>query len=159
MAYALDGFANAAEALVGRAVGAKDSAGLRVAVRRSLQWCVGAALIIATAFAVAGPGIVDLLTSLEPVRQVTREYLPWAVVAPLVCVWCYLYDGVFVGATLARQMRDSMLISLVLFIGLWWLLRPWANHGLWLAFMGFNAARGLLQHFWFARLQAQGRLA
>jgi MATE family multidrug resistance protein len=158
MAYALDGFANAAEALVGRAIGARDREGLRLAVRRSMQWCAGAALLIAAVYAITGPAIVDLLTTLESVRVTTDEYLPWMVAAPLICAWCYLYDGVYVGATRSREMRDTMLLSLALFLLAWWLLRPLGNHGLWLAFMLFNAARGISQHLWFNRLEASGRL-
>ena len=158
MAYALDGLANAAEALVGRAIGARDREGLHLAVRRSLSWCAGVAVLIATAYAIAGPAIVALLTDLPEVRETTNTYLPWIVAAPVICAWCYLYDGVYVGATLSREMRDTMLLSLVGFLVAWWLLRPLGNHGLWLAFMLFNAARALFQHLWFNRLDARGRL-
>ncbi len=158
MAYALDGFANAAEALVGRAIGARDREGLHLAVRRSISWCAGVAVLIATAYAIAGPAIVALLTDLPEVRETTNTYLPWIVAAPVICAWCYLYDGVYVGATLSREMRDTMLLSLVGFLVAWWLLRPLGNHGLWLAFMLFNAARAVFQHLWFNRLDARGRL-
>ena len=158
MAYALDGFANAAEALVGRAIGARDREGLHLAVRRSMSWCAGVAVLIATAYAIAGPAIVELLTDLPEVRDTTNTYLPWIVAAPVICAWCYLYDGVFVGATLSREMRDTMLLSLAGFLLAWWLLRPLGNHGLWLAFMLFNAARAAFQHVWFNRLDARGRL-
>jgi multidrug resistance protein, MATE family len=158
MAYALDGFANAAEALVGRAMGARDREGLHLAVRRSMSWCAGVAVLIATAYAIAGPAIVAMLTDLPEVRDTTNTYLPWLVAAPVICAWCYLYDGVYVGATLSREMRDTMLLSLGIFLCLWWALRGFGNHGLWLAFMLFNAARAALQHLWFNKLDAQGRL-
>lgn len=158
MAYALDGFANAAEALVGRAVGARDRDALRLAVRHSMQWCAGAAAVVALTYALVGPSIVDAMTNLDSVRATTREYLPWMIAAPLVCAWCYLYDGVYVGATRSREMRDTMLLALGVFLLSVWLLRGWGNHGLWLAFMLFNAARGIGQHLWFNHLQAAGRL-
>jgi MATE family, multidrug efflux pump len=158
MAYALDGFANAAEALVGRAIGARDREGLRLAVRHSMQWCAGAAAVVAVVYALAGSSIVDAMTNLDAVRATTREYLPWMIAAPLICAWCYLYDGVYVGATRSREMRDTMLLALGVFLLSAWLLRGWGNHGLWLAFMLFNAARGIGQHLWFNHLQAAGNL-
>jgi MATE family multidrug resistance protein len=144
--YALDGFANAAEALVGRAVGARDGALLRHAILRNGQWSIGIAVPISIAFAIAGPSLIDALTSQAPVAAAARDYLPWLVLMPLVGAWAYLFDGVFVGATLAREMRNTMLIAAVaVYLPAWWLLRPLGNHGLWLAFILFNAARGIAQ--------------
>jgi MATE family multidrug resistance protein len=145
LAYGLDGFANAAEVLVGRAVGARDAKRLRLAVRRSMQWTAGLALGVALAYAVGGSALLALFTSLPDVHATAVHHLGWLVLAPLVCAWTYLYDGVFVGATLSRAMRDSMLASVAVFIGAWWLLRPLDNHGLWAAFLIFNGARGATQ--------------
>lgn len=142
LAYGLDGFANAAEALVGHAQGAGDARGRTLAVRRSLQWTAALAALVALAYLGAGAALVGLLTSLPEVLRTAYTYLPWLVAAPLVCAWAYVYDGIFVGATLSRQMRDTMLAALVVFLLAWWLLRPWGNHGLWAAFLLFNAARG-----------------
>jgi MATE family multidrug resistance protein len=145
LAYGLDGFANAAEVLVGRATGARDAAALRAAVRRSLQWTAGVAACVALAYALGGHALLALLTSLPDVRALAAAHLPWLVAAPLVCAWAYLYDGVFVGATLSREMRDTMLFAVLVFAGAWWLLQPLGNHGLWAAFLLFNGARGLAQ--------------
>jgi MATE family multidrug resistance protein len=84
-----------------------------------------------------------VLTDQADVAATAREYLPWLVAAPLVGAWAYLFDGVFVGATLARDMRNTMLFAaLAVYLPAWWLLAPMGNHGLWLAFILFNAARG-----------------
>jgi len=157
--YALDGFANAAESLVGRAVGARDLAQLRRAVRLSAGWTLAVALVLSVAFALAGWLAIELLTSQQALRELAHRYLPWLVVAPLVGCWAYLYDGVFVGATLNRQMRDTMLFAAcVVYLPAWWLLRPFGNHGLWLAFTLFLAARGAAQWWVLRGLVRSGRL-
>jgi len=159
-AYALDGFANAAEALVGQAVGARDPAALREAIRLSARWTLGVAVALSTLFALAGWLAIDMLTSQPALRETARIYLPWLVITPLVGCWAYLYDGVFVGATLTRQMRDTMLFAaLAVYLPAWYLLRPLGNHGLWLAFTLFLGARGLAQWWVMRRLERSGRLA
>jgi MATE family multidrug resistance protein len=158
-AYALDGFANAAESLVGRAVGARDPAALHRAIGLSARWSLGVAAVLAVLFAVAGPPAIDLLTSQASLRELTRAYLPWLVLAPLVGCWAYLFDGVFVGAMFMRQMRDTMLFAAcVVYLPAWWLLQPLGNHGLWLAFTLFSAARGMAQWWVLRRLARRGRL-
>lgn len=151
--YALDGFANAAESLVGRAVGAADTDALRRALSLSAQWSLGVALALAALFWAGGPLLVDLMTTQPELRALAREYLPWLVALPLVGCWAFLFDGVFVGATLTRQMRDTMLFAaLAVYLPAWWLLRPLGNHGLWLAFLLFFAARGAAQAWLLWRL-------
>lgn len=154
--YALDGFANAAESLVGRAIGARDTGMLQGSLRLSTQWTLWIALALSLAFAAGGPAAVDLMTSQPVLRGLARDYLPWLVAAPLVGCWAYLFDGVFVGAMMTRQMRDTMLFAaLAVYLPAWWLLRPFGNHGLWAAFMLFNAARGGAQ--WWVLRRARHR--
>jgi len=142
-AYALDGFANAAESLAGRAIGARDPSMLHGALRLSALWTLGVALVLSIAFALGGPLAIDLMTSQPALRALARDYLPWLVAAPLAGCWAYFFDGVFVGATMTRQMRDTMLFAaLAVYLPAWWLLRPFGNHGLWAAFTLFNVARG-----------------
>lgn len=144
LALGLDGFAHAAEALVGRAIGRGDARALRRAVFDTAAWSVLAACGYTLLFAAAGPWITSMLTDLAPVRAAVGHYLPWLVAAPLLCVWCFLLDGVFIGATRGAEMRNTMLVaSFLVFLPAWWLLRPLGNHGLWLAFMLFFVARGL----------------
>lgn len=159
LAYALDGIANAAEALVGRAIGAGDGAGLLLAVRRTLAWSLTFAAVFFVVYLAAGPALVALLTDLPGVRATALEYLPWLVVAPLVSVWSFFYDGVYVGATRSREMRVVMTgAALLVFLPAWYLARDAGNHALWLAFTLFMAARGLAMHVWFRRLVASATL-
>ncbi|MDH4108471.1 MAG: MATE family efflux transporter [Gammaproteobacteria bacterium] len=150
LSFALDGFAHAAEALVGKAVGRRSRHALERSVAITLRWSLYVALGFAALYATAGRGLVLLLTDLEEVRLAAFDYLPWMVVSPLVSVWSFLYDGVFVGATRAREMRDVMLLSAVaVFLPAWYLLQPLGNHGLWLAFMLFMASRGIGMHLFY----------
>jgi MATE family multidrug resistance protein len=152
LSFALDGFAHAAEALVGKAVGQRSSGALQSAVAITLRWSLYVALGFAFLYATAGRGFVLLLTDLDDVRRTTFEYLPWMIASPLVSVWSFLYDGVFVGATRAREMRDVMLLAtFAVFLPAWYLLQPLGNHGLWLAFMLFMATRGLGMHWYYRR--------
>ena len=154
MAYGLDGFANAAEALAGKAIGARNIKAFRQAVRVSLIWSLIVAAIFSLGFLVFGRGIVNLLTTLAEVRETTYQYLPWVMVSPLLSVWSFLYDGVFVGGTRAREMRNTMLFSmLVIYLPAFYLLQPLGNHGLWLAFMLFMCARGISMHYLYKRIR------
>lgn len=144
MAYGLDGFAHAVEALAGRAVGNGNRGEFRTVVRACLRWSLGTALVFALGYGAFGAAVVYLLTNLPEVRATALQYLPWMVLSPFVSVWPFLWDGVFIGATRAREMRDTMLISaFLIYLPAWWLLQPFGNHGLWAALMIFFAARGL----------------
>jgi MATE family multidrug resistance protein len=151
--YALDGIAHAAEALVGKAVGAADRAGLQQVVARGLRWSLLLAGAFTLAYSLSGGPIIDALTSIEAIRAAARDYLPWLALLPLVSAWSFLYDGVFVGATWSAQMRQVMMASAALvFLPAWYLAQPLGNHALWLAFTAFMAARGIGMHLWFRRL-------
>ncbi|MEM7281201.1 MAG: MATE family efflux transporter, partial [Pseudomonadota bacterium] len=157
MAYGLDGFANAAEALVGKAIGARERAGLLRAVQVCLQWSFGVSLIFAVGYWFLGSHLVELLTSLPEVLSTASEYLPWVVILPIISVWSFAYDGIFVGATKAREMRDAMVLSTFgVFVPTWWMSKGLDNHGLWLAFSLFMLARGVFMHLWFRRMLSRG---
>ncbi|MBT8091590.1 MAG: MATE family efflux transporter [Gammaproteobacteria bacterium] len=150
--FGLDGLAHAAEALVGKAIGQKRRDALEESVRLTLKWSLFFAIGFTALYLLAGPLIIRVLTDLPDVRATAMHYLPWMIVSPLVSVWCFLYDGVYVGATRARPMRDIMLVStLVVFLPAWYLLQPFGNHGLWLAFMLFMASRGIGMHVGYRR--------
>lgn len=152
LAFALDGLAHAAEALVGKAVGSRSRAALQQAVTLTLRWSLLIALMFCGIFYLGGPLLIDVLTNLAPVRETTLTYLPWLVLSPIVSVWSFLYDGVFVGATRAREMRDIMVIStVVVFLPAWYALQFLGNHGLWLAFTLFMASRGIGMHYYYRR--------
>ncbi len=151
-AYFLDGLAFAAESLVGRAVGAANRAGLVAAARITTVWAVGLAALAASIIAIFGPALIDLLTIDEATRAAARVYLPWVAAAPLLGVWAFQLDGIFIGATRTVDMRNAMLLSLAIFLAGWWLLTPFANHGLWAALHVHYLARiGTLAYF-FPRL-------
>lgn len=143
-AYGLDGFAFAAEALVGAAVGARDRRALRLAARRSSLWALLTGAAFAAAFAALGPWLIDLMAEPADIRAEARAFLPWLVALPLVSVWCFQLDGIFIGATRTATMRNAMLVSLLIYLAAWAMLAPaLGNHGLWAAFLVFFAARGL----------------
>ena len=105
LSYALDGIALAAEALTGKAIGSKNDAGLREVVGRTLRWSLIFAADFTGVYYVAGTQIIDLQTNIPSVQETARIYLPWLIASPLISVWSFFYDGVFVGATRSREMR------------------------------------------------------
>ena len=140
----LDGFANAAEAMVGRAIGSRDRRAFSAAVITSGFWSLVIAVGFSLFYVLAGTALINLMTNLDEVRTAACRYLPWVMLLPLVGVWCFLLDGIFIGATRGREMRDTLLISTFLvFIPAWYGLRFLGNHGLWLAMLLFFAARGV----------------
>ncbi|MEJ2127760.1 MAG: MATE family efflux transporter [Woeseiaceae bacterium] len=141
---ALDGFAHAAEALVGKAIGQQNRDALQHSVRLCLKWSLYFAAGLFLLYLTFGPLMIRMLTDLDDVRETAIRYLPWLILSPLVSVWSFLYDGVYVGATRAREMRDIMLFSsIAVFLPAWFLLQGLGNHGLWLAFTLFMASRGI----------------
>lgn len=143
-AYALDGFAFAAEALVGQATGARAPHRVRRAAIVTGQWGGGGAALLAATFALAGPALIDLMSTAPEVRATARGFLPWIVAAPLIGIASWMFDGIFIGATLTREMRNAMLASVAVYAGAVMILLPaFGNHGLWAALMVLNATRGL----------------
>jgi MATE family multidrug resistance protein len=143
-AFFLDGFAFAAEALVGQAIGARSVLAARRASLLSMQWGVGAVLCLTLVYLAAGPALIDLMTTAPNVRLVARDYLPWLCAAPIVGVWAWMLDGIFIGATLTRAMRQTMLFSVIAYgVALMVLVPLWGNHGLWAALMVLNITRGI----------------
>lgn len=160
MAYVLDGFANSAESLAGRAAGARDREQLARVIARCFVWTFGFAALITLVYAFAGPQIIRIVTSVPEVVSNTMRYLPWIVVAPLVCAAAFLYDGVFVGLRRPGAMLGIMFTSLfVVFLPVWWATRGLGNHGLWLSFTLFNLARGVQQHLLLRRWLKTGAVA
>ena len=143
MAYGLDGFAHAAEALVGAAAGARDRAAFRRAVRVTLLWSALGALLFALVYWAAGGWIVARLTDQAGIRAVALQYLPWAAISPIVSVWGFLLDGVFIGATQTQSLMRAMVVSFAIFIAATLAaVGPFGNHGLWFALLLFMVARG-----------------
>ncbi len=151
-AYFLDGLAFAAEALVGRAIGASHRAGLRATARMTTLWSAAFAGAISLALIVFGTLVIDTLTVDAAVRAASRTYLPWAAAAPLLGVWAFQLDGIFIGATRSVDMRNAMLTSLAIFLVAWWLLTPYDNHGLWAALYVHYLARIATLSYYYPRL-------
>ncbi|HWU77211.1 MAG TPA: MATE family efflux transporter [Rhodanobacter sp.] len=149
-AFALDGLANAVEALSGAAIGAGDPVALRRALVIAGGWSLMGSVLFAVFFALAGHGFIDLQTDMAGVRAIAYQYLPYLALLPLIGMWSYLLDGLFVGATRAREMRDTMLLAGAIFTLLAFGLHGWGNHGLWLALLGFMLARAVAMA-WVAR--------
>lgn len=140
-AYFLDGLAFAAEALVGRAIGARHRAGLIVAARMTTAWAGAVAIAISGLLAVGGTTLIDVMTVDEAARAAARIYLPWAAAAPLLGVWAFQLDGIFIGATRTAEMRDAAIVTVILYLLAWRLFLPLGNHGLWAALYVQYAAR------------------
>ena len=140
--YGLDGFANATEALVGEAIGARRVADFRAVLKASSVSAFTVAATLSLVYFAFGRNLIALFTNQQAVRVLAAQYLPWLIVLPLVAVWSFLLDGVFIGATRAQELRDSMLISLAGYLGLAVLLKArFGNHGLWCAMLAFMALR------------------
>jgi len=140
--YGLDGFANATEALVGEAIGAQRVSDFRSVLKASSVSAFSVAGAISFLYLIFGRHIIAIFTNQDAVRSLAEEFLPWLIVLPLVAVWSFLLDGVFIGATRAQELRDSMLISLIGFLGLAVVLTArFGNHGLWCAMLAFMALR------------------
>lgn len=157
LSYGLDGLAHAVEALTGRAIGSGDRGAFHLAVRAVIGWSLGLAVVFSLIYAAGGPGIIRLLTDLPQVRASALRYLPWMVVSPLISVWPFVFDGIYIGATRAREMRNMMLLAVLgAYLPAWFLLQPWGNNGLWAAFMIFLVARGAGLGWLYRRIEARG---
>ncbi len=143
-AYALDGFALAAETLVGQALGRRDRAGLRRGAILTGGWGLAICVGLAVAFAVFGPAIIHTMTTAPEVQTAARAYLPYMVAAPVVGVAAWMLDGVFIGATRTGDMRNMMVLSAaVYFAAVVPLMAAFGNHGLWIALLLSFVARGV----------------
>jgi MATE family multidrug resistance protein len=151
--YGLDGFAHAAEAILGEAVGRRDRAAFRRGMRVVFLWAGIIGALNLAVYAVAGHGIIALITSIPEVRAAAGQHLIWPVLMPLISVWAYTYDGVYLAATRTRIMRNTVLASFIAFLIALYVLTPLlGNAGLWLAVATFLGCRGLLLHLFFPRV-------
>lgn len=153
-AFFLDGFAFGAEALVGSAIGARNRFRLAEAVKLTSLWAVVLSVLLSSAFLVLGGFWIDFLTTSPEVREAARVYLPWAALMPFISVACFQLDGIFIGATRAREMRNASFLSTGAFFLFWYLLLPFGNHGLWAALALFNITRAFALGRYYPRLTA-----
>lgn len=159
-AYALDGFAAAAESLVGQALGAKNVARLRRGAILTSGWGAAICAGLAVVFAVFGGTIIDTMTTASEVQDAARVYLPYMVAAPIVGVASWMFDGIFIGATRSRDMRNMMIVSALAYFGavipLMW---AFGNHGLWLGLLFSFVVRGVTLGWKYPALEASARAA
>ena len=153
-AYALDGFAFAAEALVGKSVGAASVMGMRAASLRTSLWAVGASLVMALGFWIIGPFVIDVMTTAPEVRLAARDFLPFVVVLCVLGVGAYMLDGIFIGATGTREMRNTVVLAVAIYGLIAWVSVPvWGNPALWGALIVLNGLRGVFLGLLYPRLE------
>ncbi|WP_237700524.1 MATE family efflux transporter [Methylophaga thiooxydans] len=146
MAYVLDGFANATEVMTGNAIGQSDRHRLKRSLVLNGAWSFFVACLFSFVYYFFGNQIINLLTSIDAVSASATDYLFWVILAPVIGVWSYLLDGLFVGATLGREMRNTMLFAtFCCYLPAWFLLQGFGNHGLWAALIILLAARSIAQ--------------
>lgn len=151
--FGLDGFAHAAEAILGESVGRRDRESFRVGMRVVFLWAGAVGALNAFIYAAAGHGIIALMTNIPEVRAAAGDYLPWPALMPLISVWAFTYDGIYLAATSTRIMRNTVIASFLGFLAVLYTLAPaYGNAGLWAAVATFLGARGLLLHLYFPRV-------
>ncbi|WP_244629705.1 MATE family efflux transporter [Martelella limonii] len=141
----LDGFATAAEQLAGRAIGAFYRPSFDRVIRLTTLWGIVMAVIVSATFFFTGPAVVALIAPIPETQALAQAYLPYAAIMPLVGVIAFQMDGVFIGATWSREMRNLMLVSLACYFAIWAVLQPlFGNHGLWIAMLAFQGVRSIV---------------
>ncbi|RAP40102.1 MATE family efflux transporter [Rhodovulum viride] len=156
--YALDGFAFAAESLVGQAMGAASVLALRRSAVLTSLWGLLSVVVLAAIFAGWGGAIVDLMTTAPEVRAEARVFLPYMVAVPVAGIGAWMLDGIFIGATRTADMRNMMVISAAIYAAAVALLLPlFGNHGLWLALLLSYVARGVTLGLRYPALEAAAR--
>ena len=144
MSFAVDGFSYASESLVGKYKGAKDFIKLRESVRYTFGWGMGMAFLFSLTYAFFGDELVAIFTDKAPLIAATRPFLFWMILFPVISTPCYLWDGIYIGLTASKYMRNTMLLALVAYLLFHYCLFPiYGNQGLWLAFLIFMLLRGI----------------
>ncbi|MEL6680304.1 MAG: MATE family efflux transporter [Pseudomonadota bacterium] len=157
-AYALDGFAFAAEAMVGSAMGARNPAVLRRAALMTSFWAILVTALVTLAYLVFGEALIRGMTTAVDVQEEALRYLPWAIAAPLIGAPAFMLDGIFIGATRARDMRNMMILSALGYAAAMAVAVPaYGNHGLWLALTIFFVLRGVTLGWRYPALEAAAR--
>ena len=151
LSYGVDGFAFASESLVGKYAGQADEGKTRQAIRLSFLWGMAIALGFSLLYGLGGQSLVRIYTDQQDVVHATKPFVFWMILFPVFSTPSYLWDGIFIGLTAAKSMRDTMLMAIIVFILVFWISQPWGNHGLWFTLLVFMVARGGFQYLFFAR--------
>ncbi|NNG44768.1 MATE family efflux transporter DinF [Pseudoalteromonas sp. NEC-BIFX-2020_002] len=159
VSFALDGIAYASEAKIGQAKGQNSVRRINLWMRISVFWGMLFALCYSVFFALFGGQIITLLTDVPQVISEAQKYLPWLIILPLAAMSCFLFDGIFVGLTRAKDMRNTMVFSALFgFFGVFLLSQQWQNHGLWFSMTCFMLLRGITLIVRYRQLQTSQRL-
>jgi len=146
MAYGVDGFAFAAESVIGKYTGKNDRKGMLTGVKLCFMWGMGLALSITLVYAISGQWLLGVFTDQIAIIDAATPYLWWIVLMPLLATPCFIWDGVFIGLTASKALRNSMLVAVPIFLLTYLMIAPsMGNHGLWLAMCIFMLVRGILQ--------------
>ena len=160
MTYSLDGFAHTAETLAGFAYGAKQPHALRRTTVYSACWAAILAILTGFAFWAGGETFISWLTVSETVRTTAAAYLPWLAVAPVLCVWAFLFDGIFIGTTHIIEMRNAMITAALLWAALlWFSFDTLEYHAVWLTMSLFMLTRSLLLALYYPRIERDAAAA
>ena len=143
MSYAIDGLAFAAESLIGKYKGAKDTVNLKRTIRQTFFFSFLFGIGIMLIFVLFGEQLLRLFTDQVPLIERAKPYLIWIIVAPVINVAAYIWDGIFLGATASKALRNSVVLSTALYLTAVYLLMPFGNHGLWCALSVLLVARGV----------------
>ncbi|PKG40747.1 MATE family efflux transporter [Psychromonas sp. Urea-02u-13] len=144
ISFSMDGLAYAVEALVGKNVGQRCLEKLKESIHLTLFWATIFSLIQLLLFYFYGAWVITQITSLEAVQSEAMKYLPWLILIPLTSMLGFVFDGIFIGMTRAKEMRNSMIFSLlVVYFPVWFIFAHEGNHALWIAMNAFMLSRGL----------------
>ena len=146
MAYGVDGFAFATESLVGKYAGARKGAETNKAIRLAFVWGMALALAFSLFYTLAGQPLLHIFTTEPDVIEAAQPFLIWMMIFPILSTPCYIWDGVFIGLTASKAMRNCMILAILIFLGIFYFYgRHHGNHGLWLTMLLFMVARGAIQ--------------
>ncbi len=155
MSYGIDGFAYAAEALVGKYKGANNLEQLKIAIRKSFIWSMIGALVYALVYGFSGDFLLHLFTDQTEVILVAKDFMFWMILLPLFATPSYIWDGIYIGLTASKAMRNSMALSFLIFVVAWFFTREFSNHGLWFSLLVLMITRGLIQGFLYLKKGAE----
>ncbi len=143
--YFMDGFAYASESLCGRFQGANDRENLRLCVRKILLWGAGLSIFFTLLYLCFGENLLEILTDKKDVLEASKDYIVWTLLIPLCGCVAFLYDGILIGLTKTKLMREAIFVATALFFGIYFGLQSLiGNNALWIAFLSYLSARSLL---------------
>lgn len=156
MSYGVDGFAYASESLVGRYHGASNPEKTHKAIKYSFYWGGAFAMMYSIVYALGYDTIITLFNDEARILEASGQYYIWTVLLPLIAFSCYIWDGIYIGLTASKTMRNSMFIALILYIGIYYaLVDVWPTHAIWIALLVFLAGRGLLLTWYFRKYELE----